>query len=575
LRASPLVALSGGGHCITAGIPEFWQQFPKAIDTDDGQLNLRLFPKQSGMVHELQGGEQKTHTIWLHFGRDGSHGADCLGWIHQPVCVQCSPDWYAESLAIPQLSPASANPDERFATYSSALIDGPNNLQSRREIIDEYGWRHYGEVYADHENEYYRGQKPVISHYNNQYDLVLGTLLQYLRTSNSRWFELCDPLARHVIDIDIYRTSRDRSAYNGGLFWHTDHYRDAATSTHRSYSRANRGAAGRRYGGGPCNEHNYTTGLLHYYYLTGNPQARDTVLCLADWVIAMDDGRRTVLGLIDAGATGSASSTTEPGYHGPGRGCGNSVNALLDAWLLTCDRGYLDKAEQLIRRVVHPATDIVALDLLDVERRWSYTVFLKALAKYLDLKLEHGELDQMYDYAQASLTHFARWMAENEVPYFDYPEKLEYPTEAWAAHEFRKANVLRLAAAHADEPFRSKWIRRGNELAERAWGDLLRFESRHSARAVAIMLQEGLLDFQLREPPNVLQPRGASVADHGTAETFVPQKRRVFARLRTSHELGGVLRKLLSPCNWQRFLADYFGLRGNQGRSSEGSGRGV
>ena len=68
LRASPVVALSGGGHCITAGISEFWQQFPKAIDIDHGQLNLRLFPKQPGELHELQGGEQKTHTIWLQFG---------------------------------------------------------------------------------------------------------------------------------------------------------------------------------------------------------------------------------------------------------------------------------------------------------------------------------------------------------------------------------------------------------------------------------------------------------------------------------------------------------------------------
>ena len=204
----------------------------------------------------------------------------------------------------------------------------------------------------------YTGPKPLVSHYNNQYDLVQGTLLQYLRTSDARWFDLCDSLARHVIDIDIYRTTRIEPHTTAGSSGTPTTTGMLPPSTHRCYSRANRGSAGRRYGGGPCNEHNYTTGLLHYYYLTGNPQARDTVLGLADWVIAMDDGRRTVLGLIDAGATGSASSTTEPGYHGPGRGCGNSVNALLDAWLLTCDRGYLDKAEQLIRRVVHPATNI-------------------------------------------------------------------------------------------------------------------------------------------------------------------------------------------------------------------------
>ncbi len=369
LRASPVVACSGGGHCITAGIPEFWQQFPKAIDIDDGQLNLRLFPGQSEYLHELQGGEQKTHTIWLHFGAEDLDGIDSLSFMHRPARVHCPPGWYRDTRAIPRLSTGSASLDERFATYVSELIDGPDELRAGREIIDEYGWRNYGEVYADHENEFYPGQKPLVSHYNNQYDLVLGMLLQYLSATNLKWFELCDALARHVMDIDIYRTSEDKAAYNGGLFWHTDHYRDAATATHRCYSRMNCGSVGRSYGGGPCNEHNYTTGLLYYYFLTGNPHARATVLGLAEWVIAMDDGRRTLLGLIDQGATGRASCTTEPDYHGPGRGCGNSVNALLDAWLLTSVRGYLIKAEELIRRVAHPETDIDVLDLLNVERR--------------------------------------------------------------------------------------------------------------------------------------------------------------------------------------------------------------
>src|SRR5205823_825595 len=116
----------------------------------------------------------------------------------------------------------------------------------------------------------------------------------------------------------------------------------------------------RSYGGGPCNEHNYTTGLLHYYFLTGDPNARAAVLGLADWVINMDDGRRNLLGLIDGGPTGRASCTRDLGYHGPGRGCGNSVNALLDGWLASGRRSYLEKAEALIRRTVHPADDIPA-----------------------------------------------------------------------------------------------------------------------------------------------------------------------------------------------------------------------
>ena len=57
-------------------------------------------------------------------------------------------------------------------------------------------------------------------------------------------------------------------------------------------------------------------------------------------------------------APGELSYTRQPEYHGPGRGCGNSVNALLDAWLLTDQPHYLAKAEALIRRTIHPGIDI-------------------------------------------------------------------------------------------------------------------------------------------------------------------------------------------------------------------------
>jgi hypothetical protein len=118
------------------------------------------------------------------------------------------------------------------------------------------------------------------------------------------------------MDIDIYHTRKDKADYNGGLFWHTDHYKDAATCTHRTYSAANCRPGDRSYGGGPGSPHNYATGLLHYYFLTGNPQARDAVIGLADWVINMDDGRKTILGLLDDGPTGTASFTGDRHYQG-------------------------------------------------------------------------------------------------------------------------------------------------------------------------------------------------------------------------------------------------------------------
>jgi len=550
LRASPVVSVQGRTGTVTAAIPEFWQQFPKAIDTEGGTLNLRFFPGQFGDLFELQAGEQKTHTVWLHFNRVDRPGIDSLEWAHRPARVHCTPAWFARSEAIPHFLPASTDPTDRFESYLSAVVEGPNSFIARREIIDEYGWRNYGEVYADHEAEHFAGEPPIISHYNNQYDLVFGMLLQYMRSGNSQWFDQADPLARHVVDIDVYHTHKDKSAYNGGLFWHTNHYRDAATCTHRAYSRQNSKPGDPFGGGGPSSNHNYSTGLLHYHYLTGNPIAREVVIGLADWVVNMDDGEQSVLGVLDATPTGHATYPGEPNYQGPCRGAGNSINALADGWLLTRRRAYLDKAESLIRRISHPDDDIASRNLLNVEPRWSYTVFLSAVSRYLSVKADEGQLDNGYAYARTVLLRYADWMVAHERPYFDQVEKLEFPNETWAAQEFRKANVLRLAAVHAEEPVRSAYLRRGGSLAERAWSDLLRFNSRHSARAVALLLAEGSRDSYFTRAAAPLAPLVDLQTDFGDPVLFVPQKVRVFSQLRTIRGCVTALIKLADVRNW-------------------------
>ena len=552
LRASPVVAVRGPAGTVMAAIPEFWQNFPKAIDTDRGTLNIRLFPRQFGDLFELQGGEQKTHTVWLYFGPADRSDIDSLRWVHRPARVHCRPQWYAETGTIPYLLPGVGDAADRYEFYLSGVVQGASSLFARRELIDEYGWRNYGEVYADHEGEHYTGEPPVISHYNNQYDLVFGTLLQWIRSGDARWFDLADPLSRHVVDIDIYHTDGDKVAYNGGLFWHTNHYQDARTSTHRAYSRQNFRPGDPFGGGGPGSNHNYSIGLLHYYFLTGDTSARDAVIGLSDWVVNMEDGEQTIFGVLEPSDTGNATYPGEPNYQGPCRGAGNSINCLIDGWLLTGRPSYLDKAEVIIRRVSHPDDDILGRDLLNVEPRWSYTVFLSAVARYLAAKAEAGRLDFMYAYSRAVLLHYAAWMVDHERPYFDQVEKLEFPNETWAAQEFRKANVLRLAAAHADEPLRSAALRRGDELAERAWQDLLRFPSRHSTRAVALLLIEGMRDAFFRREIAATAPRPDRQYDFGVPETFVPQKEKVLAQLRSPGSLLAALVRLGNPKNWRR-----------------------
>lgn len=535
-RATPVLAVEQNGRRLMVAVPEFWQQFPKSLEASTGGFRVGLFPRQWDDLFELQGGEQKTHTVWLSWQPREPFHPDALDWVYNPTQAVATPQWYTSSGALPYFLRAGDDPDDRFRTLMDGALRGPQSLAAKREIVDEYGWRNWGEVYADHENAYYPGPKPVVSHYNNQFDVIYGAILQQMRTGEAAWAEVFEPLARHVIDIDIYHTFDDRAAYSGGLFWLTDHYLTAETATHRTYSRANK-RPGVPYGGGPGAEHNYATGLLHDYYLTGERQALEAVIGLADWVVAMDDGSRTVFSLLDDGPTGLATATDSPDYHGPGRGAANSINVLLDGYQATGRRAYLAKAEELIRRTIHPEDDIAARELLNVEARWSYTMYLAALAHYLDAKAEQGELDFMYAYAQASLVHYARWMAEHERPYFDHPEDLEYPTEAWAAQEFRKANALRLAAKHAEEPLRARLLARGGELADRAWCDLLRFESRHVARAIAVLMVEGMKDCYFRVAAETPAPRPNQSYDFGQPERFVPQRRRVLARLKTPRGL--------------------------------------
>jgi hypothetical protein len=523
-RAAPVVLTYDprDDRSIAGTVQGFWQNFPKALEVHGNRLTIGLFPRQYADVYELQGGEQKTHTLFLAFGRRG-HRSTRLTWVHDRLVPRAQAEWYAESKAISYLTSQAQDDNRDCLALIDAAITGPSSFFERREIIDEYGWRHFGDLYADHEAISHQGASPLISHYNNQYDAIYGTLIQYLRSSDVRWFYLVRDLARHVIDIDIYHTQEDRPAYNGGLFWHTDHYADAATATHRSYSRAHRDArGGSGYGGGPSNEHNYTTGLLHYYFMTGDASAREAVCGLADWVIKMDQCWRLLPRWFDRRPTGIASASVSRYYHGPGRGAGNSINALIDAYRLARDGRYLATAEALIRRCIHPADDIQARNLPDVEHRWSYTVFLQVLGKYLDVKMEQNALDYMYGYGRESLLHYARWMLEHEVPYTTVLDRVEIPTETWPAQDIRKSNVFEFAAKHADEPLRTVFLRKADFFFQACIRDLRSFDTCTLTRPLVLLLSNAFRHTYFQLYPDEQAPRPDRPYDYGKPQHFTP-----------------------------------------------------
>ena len=76
---------------------------------------------------------------------------------------------------------------------------------------------------------------------------------------------------------------------------------------------------------------------------------------------------------------------------------------------------------------MHPDDEVDGLNLLDIENRWSYTVFLQVLGKYLEYRAERGLNDDAFRYARAVLVRYAAWMALHERPYLDNSGEARVP----------------------------------------------------------------------------------------------------------------------------------------------------
>ncbi len=545
-RPHPVVRHGAEPNALRAAIPNFWQSFPHSLEADAETLRIGFFPTQQPATVELQGGEKTTRTVWISLDEH-----EDLGWVFDPVVPVLPTDHYASTSATALFS-AEPPPESPFRALVAHGVEGTDSFAAKREVIDEYGWRNFGDVWADHEQAYFEGPKPIISHYNNQYDMILGFLAQFARTSDPRWFPLARDLARHVIDIDIYHTENDKPSIAGGMFWHTVHYQDAERSSHRSYTAdCPEAARARRYGGGPSNEHNYTTGLLHFFLMTGDPDARTTVIQLADWVRRMDDGSQSLLAGLAPGPTGWASRTREDGFHGPGRGAGNSILALLDAFRLTSDRTYVDAAETILQRCIHPRDDIEGMKLHDIERRWSYVVFLQALGRYLDFKDERDETDAAFCYARDALLHYAEWMVDRETPIASRFDEVDFPTESWPAQDIRKSSVFAYAAYYGSSTQRARFSERAEFFYRQSLESLSGFDSCTHTRPMAVLMANGsqypaLLERPLREsagPPSPAWPDPVR---------FVPQRERARAAVRTPAGLARLLGTLLRRSTWKR-----------------------
>jgi len=488
-RAQPILQAVCDEMHISVGIERFWQRFPKSLESEQGMLRVGLLPSNFPGGHELQGGEQITERIRFDFAE-----RDLSGFVAgSTLFAFCDKRHCRDAQVFPEGLWDPVCPEYRQLL---GIAKGRKGFLAKREQVDEYGWRNFGDLYADHEAAQHTGETIFVSHYNNQYDSLYSFFRLGLTTEDYSWFELGMDLAGHVADIDINHTELDREEYCNGLFWHTDHHLDAGLCTHRMASREHLlKKKPALCGGGPDTQHCYSTGLMLHHFLTGDPRSRQLVLKLADWCWLSLRGPQTLAAAALRTLKNGKRLLRDMNALWPrfplNRGTGNCLNAAMDAFELTGDNRYLARATDLIQGTVHFEDNLAERDLLDAERRWSYTVFLAAVGRYLAIKQLWNQFDQDFSHARQSLLAYGRWMIDNEYPYLEKPEILEYPNETWVGQDLRKGVVLHYAARFADPNERDCFRAKAEFFFDYGLKELCRQATGHYTRPLALMMQNG------------------------------------------------------------------------------------
>lgn len=226
------VDLTGSSFGMTIGVSNCWQQYPKALEISGlAQINIELVPKASPVLWGR--GVAKTHdlTILFHSARDREYTERIKGLLNAVPVASLPAVWYNQAGVFynPLRIHSSAYVEEKMiaSTYLGEKSKGDFlNLYGPGSFGDEinqenWGIFNYGDIRRD-----FSAPWAVKGEYwnNNQYDLPLLLLREFLETTDAVFLDIAKASLRHVSDVDLaHPSAADR--VTPGL----DHIRSART----------------------------------------------------------------------------------------------------------------------------------------------------------------------------------------------------------------------------------------------------------------------------------------------------------------------------------------------------------
>ena len=399
VRAPGVVSANGSPLGLTTAVRDFWQLYPKSVETDsrgavigimprlrndeyaniDPNLEDKLYYYLLGGVYKLHRGVSKTHELLVEF-HDGTPSAGRLRALaavsERPPLALASPLWYAESKAFWHISPRVSGEFDEYERMVERIL---SSLLDVREREREYGMLNFGDWWG--ERGYNWG--------NIEYDTQHGLFMQFARTGDRRYFDNAVWAARHNIDVDMIHHAPAGQAV-GVPYYHCHcHTGDYYASGHRPSG---------IFRGSWNSGHLWTRGNLEYALLTGDLRGMRVALRTADWLAGPM--------MLDYHMSKGAERATAWPLFG-----------LMAAYQITADEYYLNAAEIITEEVIaeqNPDTghwDIPAGYSKALPRpvggyAWCAGLLLTSL-EMANESLRKPELDRTFSQA-------AEWLARDE-----------------------------------------------------------------------------------------------------------------------------------------------------------------
>ncbi len=247
-------------HGVSGQVRHFAQQYPKRMWAGEGgQMVFDLFARTVEYEQYIMTrGEAKRHELLLYFhnGTADQPRIQATFQTFESPPLLISPQWYAKHQAFGRGAPLTPDTFPELhkwmvERYTPSLVcTVPNGL------------RNWPDGYSDSIYSAYRGT------WGNMYQEVdYGAYILALLSGRRAWFDYAEAYQRHFMDIDICHYHPD-PAYIGASY--------GIAPYHTGYE--------------PYALNAPLAGLFILHYLTGDPDAREAAIGIADWLHAKNTG---------------------------------------------------------------------------------------------------------------------------------------------------------------------------------------------------------------------------------------------------------------------------------------------